>query len=217
MKQPFSNTGYKVKQKRQLDHWAGILEEWILATERYCRVCGGYDAPYFYTEQANVGLLSAAVWRSGGISLTEFQSEKGAKHRPKWGGRVDLWLQAGNIEQVLEAKLLNISMHANREINDVIAQSMDAALKDAKATRGNSDADALGAVFVIPHIAVSRVGSLDNFEEQIEAFIENILQENNYHAAAWCFPKEMRYDLEDPFKDGYLYPGVMMLVRNQKH
>jgi len=214
MKQPFSNTGYKVKQKRQLDHWAAILEEWILATERYCRVCGGNDAPYFYTEQANVGLLSAAVWRSGGISLTEFQSLKGAKHRPKWGGRVDLWLHLGDTEQMLEAKLLNISMHANREINDVIAQKMTEALKDAKATRGNSKADALGAVFVIPRIAVSRVGSL---EEQIEAFIENILLENNYHAAAWCFPKEMRYDLEDPFEDGYLYPGVMMLLWNEKY
>ncbi len=226
MSMQFSITGYQVKQKRKLDHWSPILEEWILATERYCRVCDGGDAPYFYTEQANVGLLSAAVWRSGGVSLAEFQSEKGAKHRPKWNGRVDLWLKTATTEQLLEAKMLTISMDARRELADVIVSKLDKALNDAKSSRNNDDVDALGALFVVPYLTVNRAQSLlesetSDLHEHIEQYVNQVIDTNNYHAVAWCFPKEMRQYLLDYADDlagsDYLYPGVILLIKNEAY
>ncbi|MBB1488633.1 hypothetical protein [Oceanospirillum sediminis] len=222
----FSITGYQVKQKRKLDHWSPILEEWILATERYCRMTEGEDAPYLFTELANVGIVSASIWRCGGIALQEYQAEKGAKHRPKWNGRVDLWLKTTTVEQLLEAKMLTISMDARRELADVISGELDKALNDAKSSRNNFDVDALGALFVVPYLTVNRAQNLleseeSDLHEHIAQYVNQVIDTNNYHAVAWCFPKEMRQYLLDHTDDlagsDYLYPGVILLIKNEAY
>lgn len=226
MSRQLSVTGYRVKQKRKLDHWSAILEEWILSVERYCRVTEGTDAPYLFTELANVGLVAASVWRSGGIALQEYQAEKGAKHRPKWNGRVDLWLQSGVVEQLLEAKMLTISMDARRDLDKALVDELGKALNDAKHSRNNHEVDALGALFVVPYMTLNNADSLldnDDYDihDRIDEYIDQVLATNNYHAAAWCFPKEMRQYLvdvgDDLTGDGRTYPGVILLIKNEAY
>ncbi len=59
--------GCSVKHKK-LNHFKLLLEEWSLLIERYCRISEG-DAPYWYTERANIGLIAGAAWRCGWLSL----------------------------------------------------------------------------------------------------------------------------------------------------
>lgn len=219
----FTISGYQVKQKRGLSHWPRLLEEWILQVERYCRVYEGCDAPYLYTEQANVGLLASAAWRSGGIALEEFQSVKGTKHRPKWGGRVDLWLcQDEKTEEILEAKLLKISMDAYSDLVSKVSDGMSSAVKDAKNAKASYECTGIGAVFVAPHLTINRAQQCMDSEKSngdwLDKWTNNLLVGNDYHAAAWCFPKEMRNQLQtdepDICGDGYAYPGVLLLLKN---
>ena len=73
--------GYKIINRKSMQHWASLLEEWLLVNERYCRVMKGEDAPFIYNERAHVGLLAGAAWRCGRISLEEFQCKKGLRNR----------------------------------------------------------------------------------------------------------------------------------------
>ncbi|SFB86825.1 hypothetical protein SAMN05660443_0627 [Marinospirillum celere] len=219
----YTINGYYVKQKRGLSHWPRLLEEWVLQVERYCRVYEGQDAPYLYTEQANVGLIASAAWRSGGIALEEFQSVKGVKHRPKWNGRIDLWLcQDEKTEEIVEAKMLKISMDAHTDLISSVSKCMAAAVKDAKSAKASYELTGLGAVFVVPNLtikrALSRMESEETPSDWIEAWVDEVLAGNDYHAAAWCFPKEMRNQLlsdnPDICGDNYAYPGVILLLKN---
>lgn len=219
----YTISGYHIKQKRGISHWSSVLEEWILIIDRYCRVFDGSDAPYFYTELANVGLLASAAWRSGNIALQEFQSTKGIKYRPKWNGRVDLYLRHNQAqEEVLEAKLLNISMDAHKDLVTTVAEEMKKAVEDVKHSKINMDLTGLGAVFVVPNLTINNANKRIDLEETsgdwITEWIEELLAGNDYHAAAWCFPKEMRNYLQsddpDIFNDNYAYPGVVLLIKN---
>lgn len=221
-------SGYLVKSRQGMDHWNAILEEWILATERYSRICEGREAPFVFTEVANVGLVAAAVWRSGGIAMQEYVAEKGVKHRPKWTGRVDMWLNCNGKEQILEAKMNTLPVHHTQEIDGFISSRLSVALEDARQSRGATDVDSLGALFVVPSITFNQVSKLEETDEDdayqriLEDYIDRILETNNYHGAAWCFPKEMRCNPEDEGyedgikSDGKIYPGVVLLLRKYR-
>jgi hypothetical protein len=152
--------GYTIKGRKGLSHWAGRLEEWLLAIERYCRVCDGDDAPYFYNERANIGVLAGACWRSGWIVLEEFQSEKGYRNKPKVNGRVDLWLADETREELVEAKFKWICM-GSPGTHRLVEETMVAALKDAKSTRCSGSDYAFGVGFFPVYKSGNRIGDID--------------------------------------------------------
>ena len=182
------------------------MEEWLLAVERYCRVTEGEDAPYAYNERANVGLLAAAAWRCGRVALEEFQFEKGAKYRPKWAGRADLWMASEDTEEFVEAKFCWVSLQKRREIAEVVGPAMQAAVKDAKASTGGNGAKAIGVGFFPVYLPASRVEAIDDL---IQAILDEF-KEAPHHAIAWCFPERMR---EFTPRENVL-PGLIMLVMN---
>ena len=94
-------TGIIINKTAPLQHWAFLLEEWILLLKRYCRFMGD-DAPYFYSERANIGVLAAAAWRAGWVALEEFGIRKHTKQK----GRADLWFWPidQDKEEYIEAK-----------------------------------------------------------------------------------------------------------------
>ncbi|WP_221796236.1 hypothetical protein [Oceanobacter mangrovi] len=224
----FTISGYHVKSRQGMDHWSAILEEWILTIERYSRLCEGREAPFVFTEVANVGLLAAAVWRSGGIATQEYVATKGVKHRPKWTGRVDLWLYSNGKEQILEAKLNNLPVEHNQDVSGFVEEKLGIALEDARQSKSTMDVDSLGTLFIVPSITLNQVKRLDDSDEEyvyhqrLEEYIDAILDTNNYQAAAWCFPKEMRYTpdeegFEEGIKgDGKVYPGVVLLLKKYR-
>lgn len=99
--------GFHIKNKR-LNHWSKLFNEWINLIGDYCEAMGREDAPYYYYERTNIGLLSTATWKAGWVSVEEF----GFKKRGKKHGRADLWIYSKKLDrgEYIEAKQIwNIS------------------------------------------------------------------------------------------------------------
>lgn len=97
-----------------------VLQAWIDCTQQYVALFEGNDLPYWYNERANVGVLSAAAWKAGMVSLEEFQSMKypvpsdadmpphAVQEHQK--GRCDLYLADTVHEFFIEAKVIYPSL-----------------------------------------------------------------------------------------------------------
>ncbi|MCY4364508.1 MAG: hypothetical protein OXE42_20370 [Gammaproteobacteria bacterium] len=202
--------GYHLKGKKGLNHWDALLEEWLLAHERYCRIVKD-DPAYWYTERPNVSILCAAAWRCGRIALQEFKTEKKVRGEERWVGRGDLWVctDTGEKDEFIEAKHKFVSLSGDKDGLPAIRKSMEEATKAAKETKsGQGDVTALAIVFAS---AYAPTRSIDKIDQLIKEFCETIKSSADYHASAWCFPKETR---KLPDKEGYYYPGIAMLVKN---
>ena len=217
MKETETIRGYHLKGKKGLNHWDALLEEWLLAHEKYCRIMKGYDAAHWYKETPNVSILCAAAWRCGRIALQEFKTEKKVRGEEPWVGRGDLWIctDTDGKEEFIEAKHKFVSLSGAKDKDGLpaIRTSMEEATKAAKETkRGQRDVTALAVVFA--SVSAAPNSPIDKIDQLIKEFCETIKSSADYHALAWCFPKETR-TLQN--KKGYYYPGIAMLVRNIKY
>ena len=200
--------GYKIKGRKGLSNWSSLLEEWLLAIERYCRLMDGEDAPYYYNERANISVLSGAAWRAGWVSLEEFQQEKGYSNQKKKNGRADLWLASEKDSELVEAKYKWICMESN-EMARIINEIMESASDDVKKSRASSkNIKAIGIGFFPVYKNKKHVQDIDKL---IESTI-NEFKKQNFHAMAWCFPKEMRGYVSK--KSNNMLPGIIMLAKN---
>lgn len=186
--------GYRVKKRKGLDHWSALCEEWILAIQRYVRVVDG-DASYWFNELSDVAILSGAAWRCGWVAVTETQTEKGARHRPKHWGRADLYIGSNYHEEYIEAKHRKVSFRSPKEWHELFDEGLVAALRDAKATAGRDQINTCGICFFAPKILIrpnaeefDREALNDRINELVDAAVED-----GAHVAAWCFPHVTRF------------------------
>lgn len=200
--------GYKIRMRKGIQHWDVLLEEWLLCIEQYCSLASGDDAPFIYTERANIGVLAGAAWRRGWIALEEFQYQKGYKNKPKWNGRADLYLASKRTEEVIEAKFSWLSLRSPRSTPAKATKVLDRAIEAAKQTKGgNSNLRCLAVAFLPVWFPSKRS---DVLEKKIQATISE-LSNAEFHALAWCFPKEFRR-IENSL--GNFMPGIIMVVSN---
>lgn len=95
---------------RKLRVLEDLLWEWVAIQERSIRMWKGADALWWYNERVSVGGFAGAVWRSGGIVLEEYSTDKlgddGAT--PKTAktviGRGDMDFLLGGKQYTIEAK-----------------------------------------------------------------------------------------------------------------
>jgi hypothetical protein len=190
-----------------LSEWEGIIEEWFLLIDRFCRITKG-DAPYWYTERANIGLLAGACWRAGFIALEEFQYEKGYPNKPKWNGRVDLWCENEKTSTLVEAKMKVISLNS-KGVSNTLESILDIACKDAKKSKGGQgDLTALGMIFVPVYIPVKHKNGVD---QKISAMVKEIKQEFKGDMIFWHFPSVSR-ELIGKSEKSY-WPGLFVIAR----
>ncbi len=203
--------GYQIKGRKGLNHWPALLEEWILCTERYCRVMDGQDAPFIYTERASIGLLAAAAWRCGRIALEEFQYEKGRGNK-KRDGRADLYLASEDTEEMIEAKFDWLPLGSPEKAREKAESVLDDAVSDAKHTVASQpNFNCLGVAFLPTWLKSSSSSAVN---DQIELTVSALSASARFHALAWCFPQE--YRLVDNGAGRYT-PGVIMVVANAAH
>lgn len=184
------------------------MEEWLLCVERYCRVARGTDAPFVYTERANIGVLAGAAWRCGRTALEEFQYPKKNKTKKKWNGRADLYLATDETEEMIEAKFGWASLASPRLVQNRLTKVLNAAVNDATATKaGDKDVSCLAVAFLPTWLPSKRSDELD---EKIVSTVA-MLEDSDCHAVAWCFPKEFRTFKAD---SGNNVPGIILAVRN---
>jgi len=202
--------GFEIKEQTGMSHWACILEEWMLAIERYTRIMDGGDAPYFYNERANVSVLAGAAWRAGWVALEEFQSKKGYRNKAKKNGRTDLYFANEYDEELIEAKFQWICMGSNKT-GRIVDATLERAVIDAKKSRANDkDVKAVAVGFFPVYKKYKRVGDCD---ELIEQTVRDFSKQG-FHAMAWCFPPQMRRYVAD---NGNLWPGIIMLAKSIDH
>ena len=225
MKEAETIRGYHLKNRKGLSHWDALLEEWLLAHERYCRIMKGSGDPaaYWYAEIPNVSILSAAAWRCGRIALQEFSAEKIVQDQGTKAGRADLWIRTDTDgkEEFIEAKHKSVSLSGIKDKDGLpaIRTAMKEAREAAKETkRGQNGGTALAIVFASAYTLKSSIKNrkieerVVEIDKQIKEFCKGIKSSADYHALAWCFPKETR-TLQYP-KGSYYYPGIAMLVKD---
>jgi hypothetical protein len=87
----------------EAEHWG----RWLQAAEVISAEFDAWeDDPFGYNETASVGILAAAAFRAGLVSLPEYVAEKANKAdgRKRVGGRCDLWLAASRSDWAFEFK-----------------------------------------------------------------------------------------------------------------
>ena len=190
-----------------LAYWIDIIEEWSLLIDRYCRTFED-DAPYWYTERANVGVLAGACWRAGFVALEEFQSEKGYSNKPKRPGRADLWIANGNVNTCVEAKMKRISLNS-KNVACTLIPILESALDNAIESRGSQkNLDALGMTFVPVYIPSKDEKKVD---ERISAMVEDIKSNFRGDMIFWHFPSESRVLKSSTGK--YCWPGLIVIAQ----
>ena len=182
-----------------------VLETWRKLVHDFCGATGR-DAPYWYNERANVGVLAAAAWKTeGGLALEEYASPK--RHgQTRWKGRTDLWLQVGQSQYVVEAKIAWVSV--TRPKNNALSTVkywLSLAEEEAPANIADS-AMKVGMVFVVPYLA----GSAAVFAEERSVALQSKLRELKPDLFAAAFPESVMSLSNDA---GYVYPGVFCIAR----
>lgn len=212
-------SGCHVENNRGLAHWNALLKKWLLAHERFCRICEN-DPAYRYTERPNVGILAAAAWCCGMIALQEFWTTRQVpdqEGQEPWVGRGDLRIctdNDDNTKYLIEAKHKWVSLWRNNwvpSINDCMRE----ATNDANnAQTGQPDATAIAVVFA--SLYAPPTFDINNIDQRIVQFCETINgetinEELDCHALAWYFPEETRR-----LRGGgnCYYPGIAMLAKN---
>lgn len=186
--------------------------------ERYSRSFAGAEHVFNYTERPNIGILSAAAWRAGFMSLEEFRFEKLRAGGESSGGRCDLWVSHDhfNREWYIEAKFDEISLNSTDPIGQ-IKKIMNEALEDTVSSSSFENAKGVGVSFIrVYDLAKRMIGD----DRQIESILElvNLISSNKSYlkcdAVAWCFPSEARLPIHEDHKYGSM--GVFMFCQQHK-
>ena len=203
---------FLIKRKRNIGHWEGIAEEWILAIERFSRITNG-SASYWHNERSNVGVLSAAAWRCGLVALEEFQHEKvdvssseetDEENLETWNGRCDLWICGDKKSEFHWINMLS------KQLPECAASYLDAAVRDAANTRGTGGVDAIGVAFLPVYVKANKINDSMTLENVIEKTICS-MQKVDADLVAWCFPKRLRDHVSEKY--GNALPGVIMMAK----
>jgi hypothetical protein len=123
-----------------------LIEGWIRATRRYTKLHGGDDAPYYYNERANISLMAAGAWLTGGAAVEEFGTIRGHGVE-QYRGRADLYVKLGDYDASFEAKhTWMLAGHSRSKFLNRTRLYLSLAVRDVK---GVSESDAkVGLVFL---------------------------------------------------------------------
>lgn len=191
--------GFQINRSN-LSHWSLLLKEWHLLIKRYCIFMEeDEDAPYYYTERANTGVLAGAAWKAGWIALQEFSARKRAKSI----GFADLWICPNNqeMDEYIEVK----QEWSLTKASDGLSQ----AVKDAKKLLVDKESMRIGLLFISPAIH-------EKFESEIDRKIKEAIasiKEMKCDAIAWSFPDISRMLRGSGRSKHYIYPGIILLAK----
>ena len=159
----------------------------------------GEDAPYYYSERPNIGVLAGAAWKVGWLALEEF----GVKKRAKKQARADLWIYPIELEmgEYIEAKQ---AWRVNKA-----EDKLDQAVKAAREISKNESYLRIGILFLCPSIN-------EKYELKINEKIKEVINatlEIECDALAWSFPVSTRKLRGTGRSKHVIYPGVILLAK----
>jgi hypothetical protein len=208
------DSGVECNDKRLLP-LTRVVRGWQDVIQKYCKVRGDDDAPYWYNERANISMLAAGAWQSGMIALEEFNTEKSRiGRRPLIHGshRCDLAIASKKHIFRIEAKrqwLDGTSKQGKRR--KIIEKTFESASEEAERNSRISD---LGCAFFVTHWTKHK--SSPDIDERIDQVLRETL-DIQADLWAWCFPRKTRNLTEKEGKILYQYPGILLGMRAGKN
>lgn len=194
-------------------HWEPLLHEWMFMMQKYHKVTE--DAPYWYTERANVGLLAAAAWRCGYVALEEYgdtkrrakaDAQSAAADTRDYSGRIDLWIGRHGCPEgeIIEAKLAWLTaLHDIPKTKKELQRGMENAIAAAKESKSGKGAT-LALTFYVPAVAPGT----GDIVAQINKLVE-LAKEQKSSVIAWYFPESSRQMYLEEYQT--YYPGVLLI------
>lgn len=204
----FSDFGTVCRHER-LEWLTPILRRWGHFIDDYCASHPG-DAPYFFSEWTNVGILAAAAWGPGGGSVQEYACRRNTDGGDT-GGRADLYLYSADHSATIEAKQL--WGHSSLDCSHI----NDSFVAGNKQAVTNRDSDiAAAAVFLTVRVKVGSDPLADAraVEESCRDAVR-AMEGSVAHAWAWAFPttKRMFVETERGSEKAFYWPGVVLGLR----
>jgi len=137
------------------------------------------EGSFWHIERAQISVLAGAIWQMGGLVLEEFQSNKESETHGEWKGRTDMIFVLDGTERIVETKAYWPNLGADQNWDEDIDNSIDAALRDTKATlNGNKKQkikEGLAIVFIGPHFLPREdLTVLHEFHETLSSKKHNI-------------------------------------------
>lgn len=185
-------------QGRLVD-WTPLLEEWLLATQRFYRLVAHGGAAYKYNERGHVSILAGAAWRCGWGAISEFKRRTPTMPQ---AGRADLWLHTGTTQFLCEAKFDWDGPFLGKTTRLLQAACDDAIKKYLPA----ADETPCGIAFLCPCFPRSNGGALLQGIEDVICSVRAL----QVDACAWSFPECERFAQGE--HNDYL-PGIVLIAR----
>ena len=190
-----------------------ILTGWIAALKDYNKVHDGKypEFAWWYHERACIGFLAAAAWRSGGVALEEWVTNKGEKTAPR-KGRSDLYVKKPQTYEFhIEAKRTWVSVTSKNAMQH-LQKELARANVDCGQLQNPKRDERLAVLFVSPYFVP---GKQENMRAQLSHWLEQFENEFSHCAIAWLFdgaslePKKGQ-------KAEKVHPGIVMLAARWK-
>jgi hypothetical protein len=183
-----------------------ILQNWISVQLDYANAMEHKDYAWWYRERTCVGFLSAAVWRSGGVTLEEWQTKKGPKEQSKHG-RCDLYICHSGKELYVEAKHMYSRARGKTERElGYIQRKLDDAVADARRLQCKRCLQ-LGILFVAPFYPP---GKQEGLVEHIAKWLKDV-ESVPHDAMAWLY--QPRHTIKTDHNE-WVSPGIVLLARS---
>lgn len=184
----------------KLEFLRPVLERWFDCIDRFNAVRGDNDTPYWYDENANLGLLSAAAWMAEMVTLqqtsTRKQTEEGERN-----AHADLFIASSEERAYLQA-----TQRWPRVNSLNLTQALADITSDAKRISYASDLK-LGCLFVAPQKAQQSATP-----EELQDMVDDLQKEHSC-AVAWYFPYAYRKLRNEA---GNYHPGIAVLLKEAR-
>jgi len=204
-----------------------VLDAWINAVHRYCKLQEHDDAPWWFNERASLSTLAGAAWSlPDWAALEEYATTKKRvmpKDKvdegglsPERNGRCDLLILGKSTNFAIEAKQAWQSIGSQSEGVANIHKAMRKAWHDAGDLHLDEGEHRLAATFVVPYVPTKSVG-----DGHPHGVVRQWLDSDPFNvdgrkpaALAYVFPKDYAsFETED--KKGY-FPGVVLVIEHRQ-
>lgn len=133
------------------DKWEAIIMQWIENNKQYLEANDFNDSTYWHNEMANISCLVGAIWKIGGVAISEYTTTKA--NGIKNNSRADLYFSIDGEKYLVEAKYLRDKTDEypkNIVTKTNIQTKMNQAIQECKEIKDENIHKRMALVFVIP-------------------------------------------------------------------
>ncbi|MFA6628633.1 MAG: hypothetical protein WCS55_02585 [Sulfuricurvum sp.] len=127
------------------DLWQTIIAQWVQNNKDYLEENDFKDAAYWHDEMANISCLVGAIWKIGGVAISEYTINKNGGQNNN--GRADLYFSINKTKYLVESKYIRKDTINSKEITT----EMCCALKDCHSCNESGLDNKMAIVFAAPN------------------------------------------------------------------